>query len=311
MKDRPIKNVAASVRAKLINHAKAVGRPANDVFLRYGMERFLYRLSKSDYRNRFVLKGALMLVAWRAPSIRPTADIDLLGRIRNDPDLVVEAVRAICDQAVEVDGVQFMASTVHQEPIAEEAEYQGLRVRFEGRLDTIRLHMQIDFGFGDVVSPSPDELEFPTILDQPAPRILTYPRETSIAEKFHVMLFRQTLNSRMKDYYDIWLLSQSFTFDGGRLSGAIANTCKARSTPIPPQVTGFQESFAEDISKIAQWRAFRRQAGLTDAPELFADVVQAVAEFLEPVIQKLAAGDTFSGIWQPAGPWQRLSSTGT
>jgi hypothetical protein len=135
--------------------------------------------------------------------------------------------------------------------------------------------------------------------------VLTYPRETSIAEKFHVMLFRQALNSRMKDYYDIWLLSRSFAFDGGCLGRAIAGTRQARNTPIPQQVTGLQRPFAEDTAKLAQWRAFRRQSGLADAPEGFVEVVRGVAEFLEPVIQTLAAGETFSGVWQPGGPWKQ------
>lgn len=305
MKERPIKNVAASVRARLLNHSRAVGRPANDVFLQYAMERFLYRLSQSEFRERLILKGALMLVAWRAPSIRPTADIDLMGRIRNEPDLVLKIVRAICDHGVEADGVRFLASTVRCEPIAEEAEYEGLRVRFEGRLDTIRLHMQIDFGFGDVVSPPPDEIEYPTLLDHPAPKVLAYPRETSIAEKFHVMLIRQQLNSRMKDYYDIWLLSRSFAFDGERLSRAIAQTCAARRTPIPADVAGLQRRFAEDPTKATQWRAFRRQSKLADAPEDFVEVVEAARGFLEPIVRTAAEGKSLAGTWQPPGPWRR------
>lgn len=306
MKNRPIKNVAASVRARLLTRAKAHDRPANDVFLQYAMERFLYRLSKSEFRGRLILKGALMLVAWRAPSVRPTADIDLMGRIRNDPDLVLGIVRTICDHAVDADGLQFLASTVRGEPIAEEAEYEGLRVRFEGRLDTIRLHLQIDFGFGDVISPPPDEIEYPTILDSPAPKLLAYPRETSIAEKFHVMLIRQQLNSRMKDYYDIWLLSRFYAFDGERLSHAIVQTCRARRTTIPSEVVGLQRRFAEDPAKATQWRAFRRQSKLGDAPESFVEVVEAARGFLEPVVQGLAEGKAFAGAWQPLGPWRRL-----
>lgn len=304
MRDRQLKNVTASVRARLLNLAKVQGRPANEVFLRYGMERLLYRLSQSEYRERLILKGALMLVAWRAPMIRPTADIDLLGRMRNDPELVLEAVRAICQQPVAADGLEFLAATVRCEPIAEEAEYEGVRVRFEGRLGTIRLHMQIDFGFGDVISPPPDPIEFPPLLDFPAPQLLAYPRETSIAEKFHVMLIRQQLNSRMKDYYDIWLLSRTFAFEGERLSSAIKQTCAARGTPVPTEVVGFQPRFAEDPTKITQWNAFRRQSKLTDAPESFATVVQSVREFLEPVTRSIAEVKEFVGKWPPAGPWQ-------
>ncbi len=305
MKDRPIKNVAASVRARLLNHAKEVGRPANDIFLHYGMERFLYRLSRSDFRDRLILKGALMLVAWRAPSVRPTADIDLLGRMPNDPDLIEQTVRTICKQAVEDDGVNFLDSTIQREPIAEEAEYEGVRVRFEGRLDTIRLRMQIDFGFGDLIASPPDEVEFPVLLDLPAPHILAYPRETLIAEKLHVMLVRQQLNSRMKDYYDIWLLSRSFSFDGDRLSRAIAKTCEARGTPVPAEVLGLQQEFAEDAGKTAQWRAFRRRSKLVDAPEVFSEVVGAVRDFLERPVQSVATGNALDGKWPPAGPWQR------
>jgi hypothetical protein len=164
------------------------------------MERFLYRLSESEYADRFILKGALLLRVWCAPTARPTIDIDLLGRTSNSPESLEAIVRSICQHAVADDGLHFDAASISSAAIAEEADYAGVRIRFRGTLGTARVTMQIGVGFGDVITPGPSLVDYPTLLGLPAPKLLAYPRETVVAEKFEVMLHRGNLNSRLRDY---------------------------------------------------------------------------------------------------------------
>jgi hypothetical protein len=188
--------------------------------------------------------------------------------------------------------------------IVEDADYGGVRLRFRGRLGTARVTMQIDVGFGDVVTPAPSEVEYPTLLDLPAPRVLAYPREATIAEKFQVMLHRAQLNSRLRDYYDVWLLSRSFPFDGELLADAIRKTCARRGSEIVPEPFALSTGFADDTMKQAQWRAFRRKSMLDHAPEEFSDVVGAVSVFLGPIAKALGEQRRFAGAWEPPGPWK-------
>ncbi len=301
---RAPQNVAASVHRRLLNRAKATGRPFNELLQHYAMERFLYRLAQSPHSRRFVLKGALLLRVWDAPAVRPTMDIDLLGRMSNEVDALTAAVREICGQVVEPDGLKFDGTTVAGERIAEDAEYEGVRVRFRGALGTARITMQLDVGFGDVITPDAAEVNYPTLLDLPAPRLLAYPRETSVAEKFQAMLHLAQLNSRMKDYYDIWLLARAFRFDAALLAQAIHKTCERRSTAITATPVALSDAFANDPVKQTQWRAFRRKSELSEAPPELLDVVGVVRQFVGPVAEALAAGRSFSGIWEPPGPWR-------
>jgi hypothetical protein len=208
------KNLAASVHARLAQIARRTGRPFQELLQYYAMERFLYRLSKSPHAARFVLKGALMLRVWDAPMARPTKDIDLLGRLENSLENGSTVVREVCALEVEPDGLVFRPATVKSERIREDADYEGVRIRFDGFLARARIAMQLHVGIGDVMVPGPVEIAYPTLLDFPAPRLKGYPRETAIAEKFEAMVKLGTLNSRMKDFYDIWLLSRQFDFDG-------------------------------------------------------------------------------------------------
>jgi len=207
-------------------------RPFQELLQYYAMERFLYRLSKSPHSARFVLKGALMLRVWDAPMARPTKDIDLLGRLENSLENLSTVVREVCAVDVEPDGLVFRPPTVKSERIREDADYQGVRIRFEGSLGTARIAMQLDVGIGDVMVPGPVDIVYPTLLDFPAPRLKGYPRETAIAEKFEAMIKLGTLNSRMKDFYDIWLLSRQFDFDGPTLAQAVTATFANRGTAL-------------------------------------------------------------------------------
>ena len=231
------------------------------------MERFLYRLSKSRYADNFVLKGALMLTVWEAPLTRPTMDIDLLGRIDNRIETIVRVTREICRQEVEPDGIDFDIATIEAERIAEDADYEGIRVRFRGSLDTARIVMQLDIGFGDIVIPSPEPTNYPTLLDLPAPQLRGYSRESTIAEKFEAMVKLGILNSRMKDFFDIWLMSRQFDFKGPILSEAISKTFSTRGTNIQSEPIALTNSFAEDAAKAAQWRGFLRKNRLVDVPQ--------------------------------------------
>lgn len=227
------RNVPASVRQRLLNRARRDRRPFNELLQYFAMERFLFRLSQSDHAERFILKGALMLHVWRSPTIRPTMDIDLLGRTSSLEADLVSQLRDILRVNVEPDGLVFDAESIQTEPVAAGDEYEGIRMRFLGMLVTARVHMQIDIGFGDVVYPKPEAADLPTLMDFPAPRLLCYSREATVAEKLEAAVTLGALNSRMKDFYDIWLLSRQFDFNGPALAEAIRLTFERRGTALP------------------------------------------------------------------------------
>ncbi len=267
------------------------------------MERFLYRLSQSRYKEKFILKGALMLTAWHAPASRPTKDIDLLALVSNRLDTILPIVREVCNQNVEPDGVEFDADSVKGAVIKEDADYEGVHVTFQAYLQNARVQMQIDMGFGDAVTQKPTSAEYPVILDFPRPKLRAYNRETAVAEKFEAIVKLGLLNSRMRDFYDIWLLSRQFDFDGAALAASIARTFATRNTAISLQPTGLANTFAEDPTKIAQWRGFLRKSRLDSAPQSLNEVVQALAAFLLPVAVAIGEGRGFTSLWKAPGPW--------
>lgn len=296
-------NVAASVHARLLNQARPGGRSFNDLLQLYAMERFLYRLSVSEHADRFVLKGAMLLRMWDQTSYRTTRDIDLLGRVSNEPDVIKSIVRDVCDQEVDTDGLLFDPASVQSEAIAEDADYSGVRVVFRGTLGNARLSMQLDIGFGDRITPAPVTVEFPVLLAMPAARLQTYPPETVVAEKFQVMLQRAEANSRMKDFHDIWWIASRFDFTGRTLAEAIRVTCSHRDTPVPADPTAFNTGFAQNPSKIAQWKAFRKRLNPTDCPETFEELMEQVARFLRPVTSSVHQSVDFDQRWSAGGPW--------
>jgi predicted nucleotidyltransferase component of viral defense system len=300
VKKRPATNISASVHQRLLNRARESGQSFNSLLQHFAMERFLYRLSRSEYADRFVLKGALMLTVWRIAQSRPTLDIDLLGRGSNSPDEMVAVTRAVCQQEGEPDGMSFDADTVVGARIVEEAEYEGVRLRFRGSLGNAVVSMQIDVGFGDVVVPAAQVVEYPTLLDFPAPRLRGYSKESTIAEKLHALGSRGLLTSRMKDFFDLWLLSRQFDFDGATLAEAIQVAFARRATPLDQTPEVLTAAFAQDEVKVAQWRAFRRRV---EAPESLAEVVAHLAGFLGPIAEALSAGRPFQGTWRAPGPW--------
>jgi hypothetical protein len=301
--DKNASNLAASVQARLQNHARATKRPFQELLQYYAMERFLYRLSRTPHRERFVLKGALMLHVWEAPLARATKDLDFLGRLDNSLENLERVVREVCSADVEPDGMVFDPATVKTERIKEDSDYEGVRVRFVGLLGKARITMQLDVGFGDVVTPGAVDITYPALLDFPAPALSGYPRETVIAEKFQAMVYLRTLNSRMKDFYDVWLLARQFSFDGSVLATAIAATFENRETAIDVEPIAFTPELTEQASTLAQWTAFRRKLPHTECPETLAEVVPFLSEFLLPIARACAAGESFEQRWPPGGPW--------
>jgi len=300
-------NLAASVHQRLLNLARTSNRPFNELLQYFAIERFLYRFSLSPYKEQFVLKGAQMLRAWEAPLARPTMDIDMLGgQTANTIENLERIVRECC--AIEAsDGVLFDTTGVRGEAINKDAEYQGVRIMVRGTLGKIKLNVQIDFGFGDVVVPKPVPTELPQLLDLGAPRLLGYTPESAIAEKFQAMVALDIANTRIKDFYDIWSLSRAREFDGRVLAAAISATFRRRSTPLPQGAPlALTETFSEDQAKQSLWQAFLRKGRLKAEGKSLTAVVGEIRDFLMPVIGSLNAGREFGGRWRE-GRWKESS----
>lgn len=301
MTRRGVRDMAASVRARLLNLARRTGKPYDEVLVQYALERFLFRLSKSSYREDLLLKGGLLLVGRGMPQARPTRDIDLLGRIPNDVGAVSQAVRTIGETVFE-DGMVYDFSEMTHEILTPGSDYHGVRLKFSAWLGKARIPMQIDMGFGDKVVPDPTEIVFPSVLDAEPPIILGYTPETVIAEKFEAALDLADLNSRMKDFYDIWFLCQTFAFEGRILQKAITATCKRRKTEIRSSAEMFSDGFATRAEKQRHWSAFLGKGPITGAPEDFLLLMSAIRDFLYPIAQACEANQSFEPKWSPGGP---------
>lgn len=301
--DKPL-NVAASVRQRLLNIIRETGDDANLVWTRYATERLLYRLSISEYAGNFILKGAMLFTAWTGQPYRSTADIDFLGHGVVSSEGLAGVFHDICAVEVEPDGLEFDANSVKAAPIREEQIYQGQRVTLTAFLGKARILIQVDVGFGDVVTPKARMITYPTLLDFSAPRIRAYPRETVVAEKLQAMVVLGIANSRMKDFYDLNVLARDFAFDGAILTRAIKATFKRRKTEIPHETPlALTEEFGRDGTKSVQWKAFVSKGGFQqDVPEL-PDVLLHLREFLLPPL-KAASGQTdVPKGWSAGGPW--------
>lgn len=277
---KEITNLGASVRARLLKLSKANGQGFDLVLTRFALERLLYRLSQSPHADRFVLKGAMLMMSWFNDPHRGTRDLDLLGFGDPGEEAMLATFRDILSQEVE-DGVLFDPDTLRVDRIREQLEYGGLRLRALASVGGARINLTIDIGFGDALEPEPEVVDYPVMLDLPAPRLRAYARETVIAEKFQAMVALGRANSRMKDFYDVWILSRSFSFDDDRLARAIAATFARRETPIPDEVPdALTPGFAADEQKQRQWRAF--VADLAIDPGGFEQISEELAAFLMP-----------------------------
>lgn len=294
-------NTAASIHQRLLNKAAAEHRTFNALLQYYAIERFLYRLGESPHCNQFVLKGALVFLAWQAPLTRPTRDMDFLGFTSNSVENLIRIVQEVCNQPVDPDGLIFDPASVHGEIIKEEADYEGVRVSFLGFLGKAQIHMRLDVGFADVVTPDPEALEFPTILDHLSkPCIRAYPPETVIAEKFQAMIALGMINSRMKDFYDLWFMAKSMEFDFHLLREAILNTFDRRITTIPKDTpTAFSIEFADQ--KQGVWSGFLKKNQIVDAPMKLFDLIQVLKIFFDPVIHPV---EKQISRWSPNTGWR-------
>lgn len=302
---KDIANLQASVRARLQNNAKEANRPFNEVMQYYGMERFLYRFSKSEYANKFILKGALLFTVWRIPERHTTRDIDFLARFDNQVENIETVVRSVCDLVVEPDGLIFDAKTVQGRKIKEDADYEGVRVKFIGFLDRSRIPIQIDVGFGDIVYPKTMVIDYPVILDFPKSRLKGYPIESVVSEKFEAMVKLGLLNSRMKDFFDIWLMMHQFDFNGVNLAGALKKTFNHRKTDLPKEHPLFaEEIYDEKSDRQTLWKTFLRKGDVKYAPDKLATVAKEIENFLIEPVGALNKGIKFSKKWKAQGQWK-------
>ena len=296
-----MKNIAASVRARLLNLSRAEGEPLNALLEQYAIGRFLYRLAQSEYRERFVLKGAQLFRIWEVEEHRPTRDLDLLGY--GNP--TEEAIQMIFTELIQMDidpddGLEWREVAVT--PIRDVVEYGGIRAKVDVRLAGARLVVQIDVGFGDAITPQAVEMEWHELLDFPSANLLVYPPETVVAEKLEAAVSLGIDNSRMKDFYDLHWFQGHQNFDGKILSEAVAKTFKRRATAIPDTVpVPFTEDFSSDAQKLEQWSAFLRKGKLQHVE--LPVVLAGIAAFLLPVLQKQVSDQ----VWTPSGKWNSTS----
>ena len=299
-----VRNISASVRDRLLNKARSEKLDFNLLLTRYALERMLYRLSISKQRDQFLLKGALLFDLWFDVPHRPTHDADFLGFGSAEIPHIEEIFRDICRIEVE-DGIAFQPDTVKAAEIRKEANYAGVRVTLLGMLDSARCAVQIDIGFGDAVVPGPDEVHYPVILgEMPGPHLHIYPRYTVVAEKLEALTSLGMLNSRMKDYFDLWILAKHSDFDGQILSRAVAATFYRRRTVIPTGLPiGLSDEFISDAQKAKQWQGFLRKNALDPMP--LATVVADLRDFLMPVLVAIAAGGSHDYPWRAGTGWQK------
>lgn len=300
--NKEIKNVVASVLAKLRNHAKASGVPFQQVLQHYAIERFLYRISKSAHAQSVVLKGALLLKTIDIPSARPTMDIDMLRQGRADEASLLALVRDCMLLEVEPDGLAFLSDSLVAETITKDSEYQGTRLLLDARMDNVRLRIQIDFGVGDVMVPGPRLIEYPAVLEGDTIQLLAYPIESAIAEKLQAMVSLGDANSRMKDFYDVWICSKHLDFDPDILLAAIVATFKNRSTPIPTEeFEALSVQFAE--AHRVQWNAFVRKIGEAELTDALSKAIEDINLFIMPILRAIAEEQRLPQRWVAGHGW--------
>ena len=303
---KPIKNVAASVRQKLLNLTKKQGADFQRMLVRFAIERLLCRLSQHSACERFILKGAMLFITWPERTFRPTGDLDLLGSGASDPDSMKRLFLEICSIEDASDGLQFDATTITVTTVRDdEEEYQGVRIGIDAHLETAVIKVLIDVGFGDRVYPAPKRISFPCLLpDMRAAEVLAYPPETVIAEKFEAMVHYGEATSRLKDFCDIWTISKTFRFDKAALAQAIRGTLQQRSADLPSELPfALMPAFAAMPEKRKAWEGFLRRSPPAVPLPPFDELVGDLRQFLGPVIGALAIPEGAAGIWDPSVGW--------
>ena len=304
MKRSGRKNIVASVQARLVERSRDLGVEHQLTLARYGGERLLYRLSKSEFADRFILKGAALLPLWLGEAIRPTKDVDLLGFGDTSADALKRVFMSLCAVDVPDDGLTFLAESVQIEQIREDQEYGGMRVKLMATLRNVRIPLQVDIGAGDAVVPPPEVLDYPGLLDLPRAQLRAYRPETSIAEKTEAMVRLALANSRMKDFFDIHRLAETLTFEGETMRLALAATFARRDIEIPSEPPlALTSEFADNPQKKVQWAAFVRRTRRPDLHDLSA-VIVALDRFLWPVLQAATRLEPWTHRWSNGGPWR-------
>jgi hypothetical protein len=296
-------NLAASVYQRLLNRSREAKEEFGVLLIRYVTERFLYRLGVSPHADRFALKGAALFSVWTAQPHRPTRDLDLLGFGQMPKEELGAILAGICAVPVQPDGLTFHPNSLELSEIRGEQESPGWRAKLLVTLQNARITVTIDVGLGDAVIPNSAE-PYPTLLDFEAPRIRMYPMEFVIAEKLEAMVSLGIRNSRMKDFFDLWFLSQQFTFSGTALAEAISHTFTRRKTALPQGVpVALGSEFAERVKDIRLWETFLRRSGFEVGSYEFGIILDGLNGFVMPVISAVSRAEPFDFVWPPGGPW--------
>ena len=305
MSKKNSKNLDVSVHQRLLNLSRDRNEDFNLILIRYAVERFLYRLSCSKHAGSFILKGAMLMAIWIGQSHRPTRDLDLLVFGNSEAETLRIVFREICMVEVEKDGLEYDADSVEIEEIRENQEYSGQRVKVNAKLGKAKIRIQIDVGFGDVITPKAKSIHYPVLLDYPAPRIRAYNKETLIAEKLQSMVFLGMANSRMKDFYDIFILSKTFSFNGNTLAKAIKATFKRRGTQIPQDIPlALDDEFANSTDKNNQWKAFISRNSLENFGVNFSQLIKELRNFLLEPLKAAVVGSSFKFKWCGGKYWK-------
>ena len=303
-------NISTSIRQRLFSLSVASNRQFDEILGYYSMERFIHRLSQSHYRDKFILKGALMFSVWDLSYTRATRDIDLLGYTKNTQENINKIIKEICSIENDEDGIKFIVDSVTSEIINRDSEYSGVRTTFFAEIARAKSRIQIDIGFNDIVHPKPVSIKYPTLIGMTTPEIYSYTPETLIAEKVHAMFYHAVKNSRIKDYFDIWFLSHQFEFDGQELITAIHKTFAKRDTNLP-KVGDYILSgeYENDITKQKQWSAFIKKNKLSVAQNDFKTVFRHIKSFILPLFKiDMKNNNSFRIKWLPSGPWKTFES---
>ena len=306
---RGMRDIATSIRRRLLTLAQNKGVDYNLVLQRFAAERFLFRLAASGEVDRFILKGAALFRVWTGEELRPTRDLDFLAIGPQDNPAIRNSLQVICNVACPEDGVVFHPGATRIYRIRIGQPYGGLRARIQGNIGRARLPLRMDIGFGDVITPGSELQKYPTLLDLPAPRLWTYPRETLVAEKLEAMVRLGAMNSRVKDIWDIVCLARRFPFDGETLQTAIAETFRRRRTSFAgPSPVSLLPDYYEDTARARRWSVLQRQIGAgagAGAPDRLVGGGEELRRFLGPVYDSLTEDCPFTQVWPAGGPWQQ------
>jgi hypothetical protein len=289
MTNLSIKNMSASVKGRLFNLAREQKRPFQELLQYYCMERFLFRLSESVYKDRFILKGALLFKVWEIADSRATLDIDTLAKTSNSLEHIIDIIKELCELTLSVDdGLVFLSDSINGEVMQLQREYEGVRIRFKALLGSARVPMQIDIGFGDIVTPFPDDIVYPVLLDLPSPKLKTYPPQTVIAEKVHTMVEKGNYNSRIKDYYDVWLLFRQPGISFSDLQLALSRTFEVRGMHFNLDVAcAVIEQYAKQPQAQVLWEQLKRkELPSVDQYDSFQDLARDLLDFLAKELKK-------------------------